>query len=130
MPTKYREILASDNNARLVMTAHTQDKCALIYPENEWLNIRPKIEALPTFNKVALRAQRLLIGYATNVEMDSNGRLLVPPTIREYAGLDKRMMLVGMGQKFELWDEGAWFATIDAQAADDEVPEEMKSLSL
>lgn len=71
------------------MTAHTEDRCILIYPEPEWQEILPKIEALPTFNKAALRAQRLLLGYACAMELDSNGRVLVPPTLRNYANLDK-----------------------------------------
>ena len=83
---------------RVVLTAHTQDRCVLLYPEPEWEQILPKIEALPSFNKAALRAQRLLIGYATPLELDSAGRLLIPPTLRDYAGLDKNLMLVGLGK--------------------------------
>lgn len=89
IPAKYRDDLAADCAGRIVMTAHTQDRCVLLYPEPEWQNILPKIEALPTFNKAALRAQRMLIGYACALELDGNGRILVPPTLREYAGLEK-----------------------------------------
>ena len=112
------------------MTAHTQDRCVLVYPETEWQNILPKIEALPTFNKAALRAQRLLIGYATALELDGNGRVLVPPTLREYANLEKKLMLVGLGKKFELWSESSWLANIAESDDDDALPEEMLSLSL
>ena len=130
IPAKYRDQLAADCGGRLVMTAHTQNRCALLYPETEWQAKLPEIEALPTFNKAALRAQRLLIGYANNLEMDSNGRILVPPTIRDYAKMEKKLMLVGMGKKFELWDEEAWYATILDQDDDDDLPAEMMSLSL
>jgi len=130
IPAKCREPLLSSCAGRVVMTAHTQDKCVLLYPENEWQSILPKIEALPTFNKAALRAQRLLIGYACPLELDGNGRVLVPPTLRDYAGLEKKLMLVGLGKKFELWSEEAWLASINAHDPGEELPEEMLSLSL
>lgn len=112
------------------MTAHTEERCLLVYPESQWLEILPKIESLPSFNKVARRAQRLLIGYATPLEMDSIGRILVPPTLREYAGLDKQVMLIGQGKKMELWSEERWQQWLDDTGDDDEMPDEMKSLSL
>lgn len=130
VPAKYRENLAESCAGRIVMTAHTQDNCVLLYPEHEWQAILPKIEALPTFNKSALRAQRLLIGYACPLELDGNGRVLVPPTLRDYAGLEKKLMLVGLGKKFELWSEEAWLASINVQDSGDDLPEEMLSLSL
>ncbi len=129
VPAKCRDALASACEGRVVMTAHTQDRCVLIYPEPEWETLLPKIEALPSFNKAALRAQRLLIGYATALELDSNGRVLIPPTLRDYAGLDKQLMLVGLGKKFELWEEAAWLATL-AENADEALPPEMLSMSL
>ncbi|MFL0810578.1 MAG: division/cell wall cluster transcriptional repressor MraZ [Agarilytica sp.] len=129
VPAKYRELLASTCSGRIVMTADTQDRCVLIYPETEWQNILPKIEALPTFNKAARRAQRLLIGYATALELDANGRVLVPPTLRDYANLEKKLMLVGQGKKFELWSEDSWLSTV-AEMDDGEMPDEMLSLSL
>jgi MraZ protein len=129
IPAKCREALASVCQGRVVLTAHTQDRCVLLYPEPEWEQILPKIEALPSFNKAALRAQRLLIGYATPLELDGAGRLLIPPTLRDYAGLDKNLMLVGLGKKFELWDEAAWISTL-ADDGDADLPPEMLSLSL
>lgn len=129
-PAKYRESLAAACGGRIVMTAHTQDRCALVYPESEWQSILPKIEALPTFNKAALRAQRLLIGYACSLELDGNGRVLLPPTLREYANLEKKLMLVGLGKKFELWSEESWLETVSNVSEDDELPEEMLSLTL
>lgn len=131
IPAKQRECLVSLCEGRIVMTAHTEDKCVLVYPESEWDVIRPKIEALPTFNKLALRAQRLLIGYATPLELDANGRVLVPPTLRDYAGLDKNLMLVGLGKKLELWSEASWLQSVANAPVDDEaMPPEMLSLSL
>ena len=128
IPARFRDALSADG--RIVMTAHTQDRWVLIYPETEWQNILPKIEALPTFNKAALRAQRLLIGYACTLELDGNGRLLVPPTLRDYAGLEKKLMLVGLGKKFELWSEAAWLSSVTEVDPEEDMPAEMLSLSL
>lgn len=130
IPTKIRESLSSFCDGRIVVTAHTEERCLLVYPESQWQEILPKIESLPSFNKVARRAQRLLIGYATPLEMDGNGRVLVPPTLREYAGLEKKLMLVGQGKKFELWSEARWFDWLDEADDGDAIPEEMQSLSL
>jgi MraZ protein len=129
IPTRIREVLAESCGGRLVVTAHTQDRCLLVYPEPEWLELLPQIEALPSFNKAAQRVKRIMIGYATSMEVDANGRILVPPTLREYANLDKKMMLVGQGKKLELWSEDSWAALLD-EPADDELPDEMLSLSL
>ncbi len=129
VPAKYREELAPEGNGRIVMTAHTQDRCVLVYPEAEWELILPKLEGLSSFNKATQRAQRLLIGYATTLELDGNGRVLVPPTLRDYAGLEKKLMLVGLGKKFELWSEAAWFNSI-AECDDEELPQELMTLSL
>lgn len=130
IPTKARESLSSFCGGRVVVTAHTEERCLLVYPENQWQEILPKIESLPSFNKASRRIQRLLIGYATPLEMDANGRILLPPTLREYAGLEKRIMLVGQGKKFELWSEERWFEWLDDSDDDGQIPEELQTLSL
>jgi MraZ protein len=129
IPTRIRETLAESCGSRLVVTAHTQDRCLLVYPEPEWLELLPQIEGLSSFNKAAQRVKRIMIGYATTLEVDANGRILVPPTLREYAHLDKKIMLVGQGKKLELWSEDSWAALLN-EPADDELPDEMLSLSL
>lgn len=130
IPTKIRESLSSFCGGRVVVTAHTEERCLLVYPESQWQEILPKLENLPSFNKQARRIQRLMIGYATQLEMDANGRILLPPTLREYAGLEKKTMLIGQGKKFELWSEERWFDWLDDSGADDDIPEELHSLSL
>lgn len=131
IPAKYRADLISSQTKSLVMTAHTEDRCVLVYPEEEWLSILPKIEALPSFNRAALRAQRLLLGYASTLEIDANGRVLVPPTLRDYAGFEKKLMLVGLGKKLELWGEENWLSSVaHAEIDSEELPPEMLSLSL
>lgn len=134
VPARIRELLMDECAGRIVITANpeaqTSERCLWIYPEAQWGEILPKLEALPTFNKVARRTQRLMIGYAVSLELDGNGRVLVPPTLRDYANLDKKLMLVGQGKKLELWSEERWQAWMDEAEGDEEIPAEMLSLSL
>lgn len=134
IPTKYREPLADLCGARLVATIDTEERCLLVYPVNEWDEIQKKIEALPSFNPVARRIQRLLIGHATDLELDSSGRVLLPQPLREYAGLEKESVLVGQGKKLELWSKAQWESRrddyLDMVSQPDQLPEELQSLSL
>lgn len=135
MPTRYRDSLQERCEGQMVATIDTEEKCLLLYPIEDWLEIERKIEALPSFNKAARRVQRLLIGHATDVEMDNNGRLVIPPVLRSYAELDKKIMLVGQGKKFEIWSEDLWNAKRDAwleedNLGDEELPADMMTLSL
>lgn len=128
IPTRIREALVAACGGRLVVTAHTEERCLLVYPEPQWEEILPQIQALPSLNKAARRVQRLLIGYACPLEVDGNGRILVPPTLRSYANLDKKLMLVGLGNKLELWSEDGWFDLLD-EPAEGAMPEELQSLA-
>jgi len=134
IPTKYREPLAELCGARLVATIDTEERCLLIYPVNEWEEIQQKIEALPSFNPVARRIQRLLIGHATDLELDGSGRVLLPQPLREYAGLEKESVLVGQGKKLELWSKAQWQSRrddyLDMVSDPDQLPDELQSLSL
>ncbi|MFA7552645.1 MAG: division/cell wall cluster transcriptional repressor MraZ [Spongiibacteraceae bacterium] len=132
IPAKVRDMLLSACGGRIVVTAHTEERCLLIYPEQQWEQLLPQIENLPNINRKAAKMQRLLLGYATSLEIDeANGRILLPPTLRDYAGLDKKLMLVGQGKKLELWSETEWFNYLDATEDDDEViPSEVLALSL
>ena len=107
VPTRFRERLRECCASELVITVDT-DHCLLIYPLPEWQEIERKLMKLPSFNKAARRLQRLLVGHATEVEMDGQGRVLLPPPLRQFAGLEKHAVLIGQGNKFELWDEGRW----------------------
>lgn len=136
MPTRYRDRLREESSGRVVMTIDTDERCLLLYPIQAWEAIESKLAQLPSFNPQARRIQRLLIGHATESELDNNGRVLLPPLLREYAGLKKHAMLVGQGKKFELWDEvhwqerrGEWLAE-ESNSDSDVLPDEVKSLSL
>ncbi len=130
IPAKVRDTLASVCEGRLVVTAHTEERCLLVYPEPQWLDLQPKIEALPNIHRKARRMQRLLLGYATPLELDGNGRVLLPQTLRDYASLEKKLMLIGQGKKLELWSESGWRQELDTGDDDESMPEEMLSLSL
>ena len=133
-PTRYRERLMEQFDGSLVITIDTEERCLLIYPLSEWEVIEKKIESLPSFNRAARRIQRLLIGHATDLELDGSGRVLLPAPLREYASLDKKLMLIGQGKKFELWSEELWERCrdeyLDDDSDDDSLPEEMMNLSL
>ncbi len=133
IPTRYREGLLRYCNGQMVITVD-RDHCLLLYTLPDWEEIERKLVRLPSFNKHARRLQRLLIGHATECEMDANGRILLPPALREFAGLDKNVVLIGQGNKFEVWAEEKW-ATRRADwlsEAEDggELPDELGSLSL
>ncbi|WP_027856124.1 division/cell wall cluster transcriptional repressor MraZ [Marinobacterium jannaschii] len=134
IPARYREQINRCCEGQLVATIDTEARCLLIYPLEEWEEIQEKVEALPSFNPAARRIQRLLIGHATDLDMDSNGRLLLPAPLREYAVLDKKVVLLGQGRKFELWSEPLWLATRDQYLQEVEgsgaLPDELQSLSL
>ncbi|MDX9874829.1 MAG: division/cell wall cluster transcriptional repressor MraZ [Spongiibacteraceae bacterium] len=130
IPAKVRDQLAADCGGRLVVTAHHQERCLLIYPEPQWELLMPQVQKLPNMTKGARLLQRLLLGYATPLEMDANGRILLSPTLRDYAGLEKALMLVGQGQKLELWSEEAWFRWLDEAGEDEELPAEAQALNI
>jgi MraZ protein len=135
MPTRYRDRLQQDNRAGVVLTIDTEERCLLLYPLATWEEIESKLAALPSFNPAARRIQRLLIGHATETELDSQGRILLPPLLREYAGLNKHVMLVGQGKKIECWDDAHWQARrnqwLDEELnTETELPLEVKELAL
>jgi MraZ protein len=108
VPSRFRAQLDAIGDLRLVITIDTESPCLLLYPFAEWESIEQKLQALPSFNQITRRIQRLLIGHATELELDSHGRILLPPLLRAHAQLAKRVILLGQGRKFELWDEQVW----------------------
>ncbi|WP_396588773.1 division/cell wall cluster transcriptional repressor MraZ [Bermanella sp. R86510] len=134
VPARYRQLLHESNNGALVVTIDTEERCLLVYPLQEWEPIQAKLEALPSFNPAARRIQRLIIGHATDVDMDANGRVLLPSPLREYAGLNKKVVMMGQGNKFELWDEDHWSECrqvyLEAMKNDTDMPDELMNISL
>jgi len=133
LPARYRERLLEICQSQLIVTIDTDQPCLLIYPLPEWELIEEKIESLPSFNPTTRRIQRLLIGHATEVEVDTNGRMLLSNPLREYARLGKKVVLIGQGKKFELWDELLWAERMQTWLGDgnsDEMPAALTELTL
>jgi MraZ protein len=131
IPTRYRERLVSRCDGQIVVTVD-KDHCLLVYPLPDWEELERKLVRLPSMNKVARNIVRIMVGYATEVDMDGNGRILVSRELRDFAALNKAGMLIGQGNKFELWDEEAWIEKRDAWLADDsdgELPADLESIS-
>jgi MraZ protein len=108
IPTRYRQSLLDDCQGQLVCTIDTSQNCLLLYPLPEWEEIELKLSKLSSTNPQERRLQRLLLGYAMEGEMDKSGRILIAPTLRQHAALDKQIMLVGQLNKFEIWDANVW----------------------
>jgi MraZ protein len=107
IPARYRERLQSCCDSHLIITVD-RDRCLLVYPEPTWIEIERRLDQLPSFDERARKLQRLYIGHAQEVDMDGQGRVLLPPALRRFASLDKRVAVVGQGKKIELWDEDTW----------------------
>lgn len=114
IPTRYREELQESYDSQLVVTVAVNEKCVgesgclWLYPLAEWEKLEQTISKLSTLNKMAGKLRRFLIGNASECEMDNQGRLLLPEKLREFAGIDKKIILIGQLNKFELWNELAW----------------------
>jgi transcriptional regulator MraZ len=131
IPAKYRDGLVSLCAGRLIVTADPS-KCLLIYPQPAWEPIEQKLISLSSFDKKTRSLQRLLVGNASDVEMDNAGRVLVSSPLRKFAGLTKNVVLVGQGAKFELWGEEQWDLQIEdaLDFKDGDMPTELEGFSL
>ena len=133
MPTRHRERLRELAEGRVVVTID-RDQCLLIYPQPEWEVIEARLMALPTLHAQSRRLQRLMVGHATELQLDGHGRLLLPPELREFASLSRQAMLIGQGNRFELWDEARWLERRDfwlkSEATSSDLSTELESLSL
>jgi MraZ protein len=107
VPARHRDALLERCGGHLVITADS-DHCLLIYPLPDWELIQQKLEGLSNLDPRVRELQRRLIGFAVDVDMDGAGRVLISPTLRTYARLDKAVVLVGQGKKFELWNKEGW----------------------
>ncbi len=133
IPVRYRDTLMELCGGDLVATVNLQDKCLSIYPLPKWKEIETDIAEMPALRAETRRIQLLLIGHARDLELDGNGRVLIPPELRVYAGLDKKVMLVGQSHRLELWDSSVWSAKCESllDESQGEISEEVAlSLSL
>ena len=133
VPSRQRELLSVMSEGHIVLTVDTQAPCLALYALPEWERIESDVQALPALKPAIKRFQRLVLGYASDLQLDGSGRILIPPALRDYAKLEKRAVLVGQGNKLELWSEELWQQEcVAALAADslEELPAELMQLNL
>ena len=135
VPSRFRERLVEIAGGCLVQTLNPLDRCLWLYPLNEWEVIEGKLAALSDFDRQSRRTKQMMRGYATDSQLDGQGRILIPQELRAYASLDKQAVILGQGNKFEVWDLDSWEAQRDQwldQVGDEngETSEALKPLSL
>lgn len=113
IPARFRDRLAVQSQGRVVLTLSPLDRALWLYPLSEWELIEPKLAALSDFDHQARRTKQMMRGYAGDHELDVQGRILIPQELREHAQLRRLSVILGQGNKFEIWDEAAWCAQRD-----------------
>ncbi|MEL0613371.1 MULTISPECIES: division/cell wall cluster transcriptional repressor MraZ [Marinomonas] len=134
LPARLRDELAQYEEEGVVVTIDPASKCLLLYPLIEWEQIQQKLDKLPSFQPQARRLQRLLVGHATDLEVDKAGRILLPAPLRDFAALDRKVTLLGQGKKLEIWSQDEWESQRDdylsQESLDELQPEIMMDISL
>jgi len=106
IPSKFREILTANDDGRLILTNF--DNCLWAYPVREWKQVEDKVASLPQMKPEVKSLQRFFISAASECPLDPNGRILIPTTLRKYAGLETDVVIVGMTKRFEIWSRDRW----------------------
>lgn len=135
IPRRYRDDLVTRCDGKMVVTVNnTSEHCLWLYPLDEWEKVEEKLVALPSFDPSHQKLKRFLLGYASDVDMDGNGRILLSSPLREFAMMTKEIYLVGQGNKFEIWSESLWHARrsewLKEDTDSDGISVEMERLSL
>jgi len=134
IPTKYRDEINSEHEGEMVLTVDHADRCLVLYPMEDWLATEEKLMSMPNLDADVRIMKRLILGHATDVDMDGQGRITLPPLLREYANMSKKLVMIGQGNKFELWDEESWNSgcemMIKAAPVNIQNNEELKKLSI
>lgn len=112
VPSKFRDVLTTNFDERLVVTNF--DNCLWAYPAAEWQKVEEKVAALPQFKDEVKALQRVFISAATECPIDKAGRILIPPTLRDYAAIEREVILVGMINRIEIWSKERWNAVFEA----------------
>jgi MraZ protein len=108
IPVRYRDSIAANASGEMVITVDHTDRCLLLYPMDQWMKVEQVLMGLPNMNRSVRNMQRLVLGHASEVELDSQGRVRLSLPLREYANLQKKSVLIGQANKFELWDVDTW----------------------
>ena len=131
VPARHRDALAAASGGQLVLTAHPH-RCLLLYPALAWEPIRDQVLAASSLNVQSAAIKRLLVGNAREEAMDSAGRLLIAPELRQFAQLEKQVWLVGQGSHFEIWSDANWQKQLDifTGMGDQLLPPDLEGLAL
>ncbi len=134
VPTRYRHALRARGDGHVVVTVCDSERCLWLYGLPEWENAERLLTGLSSTHAASQRLKRLIVGHATDCEMDGAGRILLPAPLREFAGLEKRVVLIGQGNKFEIWNEDHWnerrSAWLEEGILTEPLPPELANLSL
>jgi MraZ protein len=134
MPARFRGIIEEYCQGQLVVTIDQDGESLVIYPLNEFEAIERKVASLSSFHPESRRLKNIFIGHATEVNLDGSGRILIPQNLRQFVGLDKKVALVGQGNKLAVWNDDVWNETRDSwlkhKVDVEELPDELKNLSL
>jgi MraZ protein len=110
IPTRYRAVLDEICRGDLVITIDMKSTCLTLSPLPEWKKFEEKVAALPAMDDLGEMLSRFVVGQAKDLQVDGSGRILIPPELRGYAQLEKKLVLVGRTQRLEIWSEENWNA--------------------
>ena len=135
VPSRFRDRLSVIAGGCLVQTLNPLDRSLWLYPLSEWELIETKLADLSDFDKQSRRAKQMMRGYATDCQLDAQGRILLTPELRDYASIKKQSVILGQGNKFEIWNQASWEEQRDhwleqVGNADDEPSDPLRGLSL
>lgn len=108
LPTRYHDRVLAECQGKFVLTVDLREACLVLYPLTEWEQIEARFNALPGSNPAVAQIKRRILGYATEVSLDGAGRFLISPELRQFARLEKAVVLTGQGKKCEIWQKSAW----------------------
>ena len=132
IPAKYRDRLRESCDSKIIVTIDLELPCLSLFPLPHWEQLERQLQGLSNTNSVHQSIKRLLLGHAAECDLDKNGRVLLPAVLREHAGLDKHLLLAGMGNTFQIWDEARWNDRIqqdmDAHASQQLDPDKIPDL--
>ncbi|QGG80953.1 division/cell wall cluster transcriptional repressor MraZ [Litorivicinus lipolyticus] len=120
IPTRFRDVIEQRCAQKMVLTVDHRERCLLLYPAPDWATVESQINAMPNHTKAARRLQYMMVGHATDLDLDSAGRIMLPAVLREHARLEKRVVLMGQNSRFEIWSETLWQAKTEAYLADED----------
>lgn len=124
IPSKFREILGEE-----FVVTQGMDGCLFVYANDDWHAFEQKLTSLPVINKQARQFARFFLSGAAQVEVDKQGRILLPANLRQFAGLDKDVVLVGVGSRIEIWSKDKW-EEVNSDVDMDDISASMESLGL